>query len=215
MVDESQRKGERTRARILGHAVRIACRVGLGGLTIGDLAEEVGLSKSGMYAHFGSKQALQVAVLDAAAHEFAVEVVGPALRGPRGEPRLRVLVEGWLRCAAERRPGGCVFVKATTELDEQPGPVRDHLRALHRELATTIARVVTGGVTEGHFGPGTDPDQFATDLHGVMLAYYRGHRLLEDPRAERHARTAVEALLTAARVGAPHPYPVPRTEEAS
>ena len=199
MVEHTLPKGRRTREAVLARGVELACRVGLGGLTIGGLADEVGMSKSGMYAHFGSKVALQLAVLDAAAEDFATTVVLPALRAPRGETRVRALADGWIRCGIERRPGGCLFVKASTELDEQDGPVRDRLRDQHRQLAESIARVVAGGVTEGQFHPDTDTAQFATDLHGVMLALYHGHRLLEDADAERHARTAVDRLLAAAR----------------
>jgi AcrR family transcriptional regulator len=157
-------KGDRTREAILARGVDVACRVGLGGLTIGDLAAGTGLSKSGLYAHFG-----------------------------------------WLGCGRLRLPGGCLFVKASTELDEQPGPVRDRLAERHRELVRTIARVFAGGITEGQFRPEADPDQFATDLYGVMLVYYHAHRLLADPRAEERARVAVAALLDAARPGAARP----------
>ena len=203
VVVDTLPKGRRTREAVLSRGVELACRVGLGGLTIGSLADEVGMSKSGMYAHFGSKVALQLAVLDAAAEEFAGTVVVPALRAPRGEPRVRALADLWIRCGIERRPGGCLFVKASTELDEQAGPVRDRLRDQHRRLADSIARIVAGGVTEGQFHPDTDTTQFATDLHGVMLGLYHGHRLLEDPAAERHARTAVDRLLAAARSSPP------------
>ncbi|NTW42789.1 MAG: TetR/AcrR family transcriptional regulator, partial [Cellulomonadaceae bacterium] len=105
------RKGLRTRAAVLGSGVALACRVGLGGITIGGLAEEAGLSKSGMYAHFGSKLALQLAVLDAAAEEFEAFVVLPALQAPRGEARVRTLVDRWLECGRTRQPGGSLFVK--------------------------------------------------------------------------------------------------------
>ena len=192
-------KGGRTREAILTAGVALACRTGLGGLTIGSLATEVGMSKSGMFAHFGSKEALQLAVVEAAAREFATDVVIPALHAPRGEPRVLALVEGWIRCGLDRRPGGCLFVKASTELDEVPGPVRDRLRDLHLELGAAIARIFTGGITEGHFRADADHVQFATDLHAVMLGFYHRHRLLADPRAADRARAAVAALLTAAR----------------
>ena len=192
-------KGARTREAILARDVAHACQVGLAGLTIGDIATAVGMSKSGMYAHFGSKEAMQIAVLDAAAAEFADSVIVPALPAPRGEPRIRALVENWLTCGRTRQPGGCVIVKASTELDEQPGAVRDRLRDLHRALDESIARIIAGGVAEGHFRPDVDGEQFASDLYGVMLGYYHNHRLLADPQAEARARRAVDALLDAAR----------------
>ncbi|NTW39716.1 MAG: TetR/AcrR family transcriptional regulator, partial [Cellulomonadaceae bacterium] len=194
-------KGARTREVILASGVALACRVGLGGLTIGSLATEVGLSKSGMYAHFGSKEALQIAVLDAAGLEFSDAVLRPALAVERGEQRFRALVDRWLECGRLRRPGGCLFVKASTELDDQPGPVRDRVRELHVELGRSIARIVVGGIEQGQLRADLDPAQLATDLYGVMLAYYHAARLLDDPAAERRARAAVEALISAARAG--------------
>ncbi len=192
-------KGARTREAILQLAVAHACRVGLAGLTIGDLATAAGMSKSGMYAHFGSKEAMQIAVLDTAAQEFANGVVVPALAAARGEPRVRALVENWLECGRTREPGGCVIVKASTELDEQPGPVRDHLRGLHESLDDAIARIVEGGAREGHFRADVDGRQFAFDLYAVMLGFHHAYRLLDDPRAEARARAAVEMLIAAAR----------------
>ncbi|WP_448630857.1 TetR family transcriptional regulator C-terminal domain-containing protein [Cellulomonas soli] len=96
-------------------------------------------------------------------------------------------------------PGGCVIVKAGTELDDQPGPVRDRLRAMHLELADTITRIVAGGITEGQLRADLDPAQVAFDLYGVMLAFFHTHRLLDDPHAHARARRAVDALLAAAR----------------
>lgn len=199
VVGKPTAKGTRTRDAILQLAVAHACTVGLAGLTIGDLATAASMSKSGMYAHFGSKEAMQIAVLDAAAQEFADVVVVPALAAPRGEPRIRALVEHWLECGRTRGPGGCVIVKASAELDEQPGPVRDRLRTLHAALDDSIARMVDGGVREGHFAPDVDGRQFAFDLYAVMLGFYHAYRLLDDPRAEARARAAVEMLLGAAR----------------
>src|SRR5690606_8952289 len=180
-------------------AVEEAARIGLGGLTIGALASATGLSKSGLYAHFGSKEALQVAVLESAGMEFASAVVVPALRAPRGLTRLRTLVDLWLTCGRRRQPGGCLVVKAGAELDDQPGPVRDHLRDLHVRLADSLQRVVAGAVTTGELDLSTDPARFAADLYGVMLGFFHAHRLLEDPLAEERALAAVEALITANR----------------
>ena len=186
-------KGERTRRTIVDHAVSAAYRVGLGRLTIGELAAGTGLSKSGLYAHFGSKEMLQLAVLDEAAARFSAAVVRPALRAPRGETRLRALFDRWVTCGTSRDPGVCLFVKAATELDEQPGAVRDRLAALHRSLIATIETVVRDDDDE--FRADADGGQLAADVYGVMLSFYLAHRLLQDPAAERRARTAFEALL--------------------
>ena len=188
-----------TRQAILHEGVVAAYHVGLGGLTIGTLATATGLSKSGLYAHFDSKQDLQLAVLAQAAREFAENVVIPALRAPRGEPRLRALFENWLRNGRVGAPGGCLFVKASAELDEQEGPVRDQLARDHRTLYDSIARIVRTCVEEGHLRADVDPDQFTAELDGVMLAFYHWHRLLQDTQAETRARTAFERLLDQAR----------------
>jgi len=192
-------KGERTREAILARAVEEAARIGLGGLTIGALATATGLSKSGLYAHFGSKDALQVAVLESAGTEFSDAVILPALRAPRGLARLRTLVDLWLTCGRRRQPGGCLVVKAGAELDDQPGPAREHLRNLHVRLAESLQRIVAGAVSTGELAPSTDPVRFAADLYGVMLGFFHSHRLLEDPLAEERALAAVEALITANR----------------
>lgn len=192
-------KGTDTRTAILRHGVEAAYRVGLGGLTIGHLATTIGMSKSGLFAHFRSKELLQIEVLREARIEFVDAVVRPALATPRGEPRLRELFERWIECGRTRMPGGCLFVKAAAELDEQDGPVRDQLARDHHDLYDTIARMVRGGITEGHFSDDTDAMQFAADLDGVMLAYYHAHRLLEDVDAETRARRAFEKLLASAQ----------------
>lgn len=192
-------KGAATKQAILHQGVEAAYRVGLSGLTIGELAGATGISKSGLYAHFRSKEALQLAVLARARAEFTDTVIRPALAAPRGEPRVRELFERWLECGRLRLPGGCLFVKASTELDEQQGPVRDQLARDHKDLYETIAQIFRTGIAERHFREDADPDQFAVDLDGVMLAFYHWHRLLNDPLAETRARRSFGALLAAAR----------------
>jgi AcrR family transcriptional regulator len=192
-------KGLATRQAILDEGVAAAYRVGLGGLTIGELATATGMSKSGLYAHFGSKETLQLEVLDQSRADFIDTVIRPALAAPRGEPRVRELFERWLECGITCRPGGCLFVKAAAELDEQEGVVRDRLVRDHRDLYDTIAQVFRTGVAEGHFRADADPDQFAADIDGVMLAFYHWHRLLRDPQAETRARRAFETLIAHAR----------------
>jgi AcrR family transcriptional regulator len=189
-------KGADTRHTVLERAVALASKVGLGGLTIGTLAEDLKLSKSGLFGHFRSKEALQIQVLDHAAERFVAAVVRPALGQPRGEPRVRSLFEHWLDWArSSPMPGGCLFVAAATELDDQNGPVRDRLQQLQRDWLGVIATSFRKGIEAGHFPADADPDQFAHDLYGVMLAYHHAHRLLRDPKAEARARHAFQALL--------------------
>jgi AcrR family transcriptional regulator len=192
-------KGDLTRQAILDRATGLASQVGLGGLTIGALADEMDLSKSGLFAHFRSKEALQIQVLEHGAAAFVEAVVRPALHMPRGEPRIRTLFELWIQWArSSPLPGGCLFVAAATEFDDRPGPVRDRLAQLQREWLSVIATSFAKGVAEGHFGADQDPEQFAQDLYGIMLSLHHYSRLLRDPDAEGRARRAFDALLSAA-----------------
>ncbi len=191
------RKGEVTRDTILDHAIQLARRVGLEGLTIGKLAADLDLSKSGLFAHFRSKEALQVQVLDGAAARFVATVLQPALAAPRGEPRVRALFERWLEW--EQRPGGCVFVQAAADLDDRDGPARERLVTLQTEWLAAIATTVRGAIREGHFRTSLDPWQFAHELNGTILAYHHAARLLRASDAEARARTAFDRQLRAAR----------------
>ena len=189
-------KGERTKTAILDHATGLASQVGLTGLTIGVLADELQLSKSGLFAHFQSKEALQIDVLDHAARRFSEMVVRPALQQPRGAPRLRALFERWLQWENDiALPGGCIFVAATTELDDRPGAVRDRLVELQRDWIDVIRTSVRKGIEAGLFGPRTDAEQFAQDMYGIMLSLHFHRRLMRDRGADARARRAFDALL--------------------
>ena len=194
------RKGEATRAAILEHGVELATEAGLDGLTIGRLATDLGLSKSGLFAHFKSKEALQIQVLDAAAERFVEEVVRPAVKKPRGEPRLAALFERWLAWTKSNSgPGGCVFVAAAAELDDRPGPVRDRLVALQKGWLEVVQTVFRTGVEERHFRSDVDAEQFAYELYSVMLGFHHAERLLRDPRADSRANAAFDRLLSTVR----------------
>jgi AcrR family transcriptional regulator len=192
-------KGALTRQAIVDEATRMASRVGLGGLTIGSLAADTGLSKSGLFAHFNSKEALQLQVLDHASARFVDLVVRPTLKAPRGEARVRELFDRWFVWCRDELSAGCLFVAAATELDDQPGPVRDQLAKAQRDWLETVAVVFATGISEGQFRADADPEQFAQDRYGVMLAYHHASRLLDDPKAEARARRALDRLVDAAR----------------
>lgn len=191
-------KGELTREAIVARGAEVASRIGLAGLTIGSLATRVEMSKSGLFAHFRSKEGLQLHVLAHARESFVTEVLRPALAAPRGEPRVRLLFERWLGCSRSGGPG-CLFVSAATEFDDQPGAVRDQLVSDHWDFLDAVAQIVRTGVAEGHFRADLDGSQFASDLQGVMLSHFHAHRLLRDPNAEARARHAFRALLADAR----------------
>lgn len=190
------RKGDATRGLILDEAGELARRVGLGGLTIGALATQTGMSKSGLFAHFGSKESLQLQVLDHVTDAFAHGVVRPAVKEPRGIPRLRALFAGWLEW--DSAAGGCPLVAAVFELDDQPGPVREHLVAGQRDWHETLATVVTSAITEGHFRADVDPNQVAFTLAGLLLSFHVASRLLGDPQATARAQRGLEDLIAAA-----------------
>lgn len=194
------RKGDLTKQSILERATGLASKAGLEGVTIGALAAELELSKSGLFAHFRSKEALQIQMLEFAAAQFVEHVVRPALAEPRGEPRLRALFERWLEWSqSSPLPGGCLFVQASVELDDRPGSVRERLVGIQGQWLGVIATSLQKGIEAGAFHGDADPEQFAQDLYGVMLAYHHASRLLHDPRAETRARRAFATLLTAAR----------------
>jgi AcrR family transcriptional regulator len=193
-------KGEETRQHILGEALALASEVGLEGVSIGTLAERARMSKSGLFAHFQSKEGLELAILEEAVARFVADVVSPALREPRGEPRVRALLVRWLEWSrANYMPGGCVFIASIPDADDRPGPVRDRLASTQRDWLDTIATCVRGAIKEGHFRGDLDADQFA---HEVLITAYGHHlltRLLRDPEADQRWRAATDRLLYDAR----------------
>ena len=190
-------KGDDTRQTILSHAFALAKAVGVTGLSIGRLAEDTGLSKSGLFAHFGSKEALEVAVVDEASRLFVEEVVVPALREPRGEPRVRAMFDRW--AAWGKRPGGCFFVGASAELDDRSGPPRERLVQAIRDWVDALATAAKIAVTERHFRADLDIEQFAFDLYGIMVGSHTFARFLHDPATDSRTHDAFERLLASAR----------------
>lgn len=189
-------KGADTRDRILDQALQLASTDGLEGVSIGRLAQEVGLSKSGLFAHFRSKEELELAVLATATAKFAEVVIRPAFAAPRGEPRVRALFERWL--AWERHesiPGGCVFMQLSVELDDRPGAPRDALVLAQRRWLETLAKAASLAIETGHFRPDLDTRLFAFQLYGILSSYYHLKRLLRDETAEGSARSSFELLV--------------------
>jgi AcrR family transcriptional regulator len=193
-------KGTLTRERIIGRAVELASIEGLNGMTLGRLADSIGMSKSGLFAHFRSKEELQLQVLTAAIDSFRRVVVQPAIAAPRGEPRLRVLFDGWLAWTGDRddMPGGCLILQASAELDDQPGPPRDLLAQAERDWRESLVTFARGGIQAGHFRADLDPVLFAFQLQSIILGTSYARRLLRDGQARDHARAAFEALLASA-----------------
>ncbi|WP_404384385.1 TetR/AcrR family transcriptional regulator [Knoellia locipacati] len=198
-------KGMQTRDTALREALAQSSHVGLKGITIGTLADSLSMSKSGLFAHFRSKEQLQVDVLDYAAELFTMCVVQPALKEPRGLERLRTLVElwlGWDGYADYAMPGGCVFISAAMEYDDEPdGPVRDRLVAQQEQWFDSMERVIRGAVREGQLREDLDVLQFAHELNGLMLGHHFAARLLRDPAARDRAYAALDRLIADAAPG--------------
>jgi AcrR family transcriptional regulator len=190
-------KGEQTRTAILDEALKIASKLGLEGLTIGSLADATGMSKSGLFAHFGSREDLQLAVLEHAAQRYGERVFVPVLKIERGLPRLRALFERWLDWALESGlPGGCIMLSAAFEYDDRPGPIRDAaIENQHRGNAIT-QKAVRLAIEEGHLDPDTDPEQISFEMLGMVLASHNHRRLLGDKEARKRALTAFDELIS-------------------
>lgn len=189
-------KGEETRQTILDEALALASQVGVSGLSIGMLADRTGMSKSGLFAHFGSKEELQISVLRAAEERFLATVFRPALRQPKGLARLRAIFEnliGWPRKAG--LPGGCPINAAAHEFDDQPGPLRDALAYSQSAWRKTMAEAVARAVESGELRADTDPDQFAFEMAGIDMVCDNARRLLDAQDADRRALVAFERLV--------------------
>jgi AcrR family transcriptional regulator len=193
-------KGEQTREAILSQALDQASVQGLEGLSIGALASRAGMSKSGLFAHFGSKEALQLAVLKAAARQFTDFVIAPARREGSALARLRALLERWLDWTEEGGlRGGCIFLSAAIEFDDREGPVRDYIATMQKNWLKTLVKTAERAVREGSLAPGLDCERFAHEIHGIYLAYHQAKRLLRDPGARARALRSLDSLIENAR----------------
>jgi AcrR family transcriptional regulator len=195
-------KGARTRESILRVAVNLASVEGLQGLTIGRLADELKMSKSGLFAHFGSKEELQLATVDMARDIFVEHVIRPGLAQPAGMPRLWALCENWLgHVEARVFEGGCFFAAASFEFDSRPGPVRDRIVEAMKDWLFTLARAVDEARKAGHLKPAVDPQQLAFEIHSLAIGAHWGFQLLGDKQALNNVRSnilgRIRALATA------------------
>jgi AcrR family transcriptional regulator len=189
-------KGEHTKQTILEYATSLASRIGLEALTIGRLASDLKMSKSGLFAHFGSKEALQLAVLEYAAESFLDLVIRPAFKVEPGEPRIIQLFENWLKWVESTQyEGGCLFVQASTEYDDQPGVIRDYLVAVQKRWVDGLAESARRAMAVGHFHRDLDPEQFAFEFYSILVGYHNVRRLLRDPRADAHVCECIQNLL--------------------
>lgn len=192
-------KGEQTRKDVLDRAFALAGELGLEALSLGVLAASAGLSKSGLFAHFKSKEALQLAVIEEARERFSAIVAKPALKAPRGEKRVRALFDRFMVWKTENTPPGCIFTSLSQEYDDRPGPVRDRLVEAQEEWNETIRRVAQTAVESGEFRKGLDLDVFVFAFHGVTMAHQYVGKLLRHPRTDMLARQVFESLIQSSR----------------
>ena len=193
-------KGERTRQIILDRAIDLASLEGLEGVTIGRLADELQMSKSGLFAHFGSKEDLQLATLYEASRRFIDYVVRPALSEPRGYPRLLAICRSWLKYVkGEVFPGGCFFAAASFEFDGRPGQVRDVVARLMVDWIDALEKAVRMAKDEGHLRADVDPAQIAFELNALFFGANFGFHLHRDKRAVDRAERAIADRLESLR----------------
>jgi len=188
-------KGQQTRAAILEAALALASRMGLEGLSIGAIAELTHMSKSGVFAHFGSREELQISVVREYHRRFEEEVFYPAVREPRGLPRLRALLERWIQRVAVELDSGCIYISGAVEFDDRPGPVRDALAAMVQSWHSALERAIRIAVEEGHLGPDTDALQMLFEVHGLILSLHHDERFLRTPGALERARTSLARIV--------------------
>jgi len=190
-----QTKGERTRAAILDEALRLVSKAGLDGLTIGTLADATDMSKSCLFAHFGSRDELLLAVLAHGQAEFTEVVFQPAMAKPRGLPRLRAMFVNWLDWTESAElPGGCPMIGGAAEFDDRPGPVRDMLAGGQRTWIETLKRAVRQAIEERQLAADTDPEQIAFEMFGIALVVHHHRRLLGYRKARERALAALDSL---------------------
>ncbi len=198
-------KGEQTRAEIVAVALAMAARVGLEGLSIGTLADAVGKSKSGVFAHFGSREDLQIAVVREYYRRFETEVFAPAMRKPRGLPRVRALFENWMRHTSAELQSGCIFISGAVEFDDRPGPVRDALAEAVDAWIGAMTRAVAQACEEKHLAAGADPGQISFEIHALILALHYEARFMRRAGSMARARQGFANIIQ--RYGAPPSTP--------
>jgi AcrR family transcriptional regulator len=196
------RKGELTRAAIVDAAMAIARRDGLEGLTIGALAERLRMSKSGVFAHFGSREDLQLAVVREYARHFVDRVLRPAVRSERGLPRLQAIVDRWLSLLAEEIEDGCILVGGAAEYDDRPGPLHDALAAIVAAWKAELVRALRQARDCGHLRGDVDCEQVVFEIYGLMLMLHQDARLLHGKDSVRRARAGLQRLIEASAAGA-------------
>ncbi|WP_313165591.1 TetR/AcrR family transcriptional regulator [Massilia oculi] len=189
------RKGEQTRAAILDVALELASRNGLEGLTIGLLADRMSMSKSGVFAHFGSREDLQLEVVKLYHHRFEQEVFYPSIKEARGLPRLVAMYTRWVKRVSVEIASGCIYISGAVEYDDREGQIREQLVSMVRAWQEALLRSVQQAVELGHLRADLDAAQLVFEMHGLILALHHDARFLRNPGAVERARAAFERLV--------------------
>ena len=205
------RKGELTRAAILDVALGLASRDGLEGLTIGLLADKMNMSKSGVFAHFGSREDLQINVLKLYHQRFEQEVFAPSMKEPRGILRLKALYARWIRRVSVEIASGCIYISGAVEYDDRSGPIREVLVAAVQAWQDALLRCVNQAIETGDFKSGTDAGQMVYEMYGLILALHHDARFLRMPGSVERARLGFERLIEHYR--SPQPAAVPAAQK--
>jgi len=194
-TERALQKGQQTKQLIVNAALGLAEQIGLEGLSIGALAEVTHMSKSGVFAHFGSREELQISVVREYYQRFSDEVFFPAMNADRGLPRVRALFANWMKRVAIEIQSGCIFISGAVEFDDRPGPVRDALASSVQTWLNALNRAVVLAKTEGHLVIDADEAQMAFEIHGLILALHYEARFLKNPGAIARANTGFENIL--------------------
>lgn len=203
-------KGQQTKAAIVDAALGLAQQIGLEGLSIGAVAELTQMSKSGVFAHFGSREELQISVVREYHHRFEQEVFYAALDAARGLPRLRAMFANWMKRTSVEIDSGCIYISGATEFDDRPGPVRDALVESVSTWQAAVFRAVQQAKAEGHLQADADERQIAFEIHGLILALHYEARFLRVPGSiERAERGFDHILARCATPSAPRPDTAP------
>ena len=193
------RKGDQTRAAIVEAALAMASRDGLEGLTIGTLADQMRMSKSGVFAHFGSREDLQLAVLKEYVGRFVDEVLRPAVKKPRGLPRLETVLDRWVAFLARELTRGCIMIAGAVEYDDRPGPLREAMVSIITGWKAELLKAIRQAMVEGHLKSSVDAPQMVFEIYGLMLAMHQDARLLRSADSAKRARAGLRRLLDSAR----------------
>lgn len=188
-------KGQQTKAAIVDAALGLATQIGLEGLSIGALAEVTQMSKSGVFAHFGSREELQISVIREYHNRFEEEVFYPALQEPRGLPRLRAMFANWMKRTSVEIDSGCIYISGAVEFDDRPGPVRDALASSVQTWHAAMKRAIAMAKEEGDLEPAVDEDQMLFEIHGLILALHYEARFLKNPGSMDRANAGFERIL--------------------